>query len=220
MSGYLGDADGYPPGDTPNPGRVQLSGICGYNKTGFKDLMSGILTCHVAFLLERNCESIKQHLALSQVVKEKETIDSEQGGHSSRCKTFWNKSSCSRCYEIHRKLHSELLVELRIASCVLEAPHIFHSSSQAQMEQMFAPKSCQKRRDMFLRRAALHGLSVGDCAARGVSTDTGHPDFQLSQCNQWSAVQAPPPFTDMLRCQWWRSARSAPDWLPPAQSLL
>lgn len=24
-SGHLGDADGYPPGDTPNPGRVQLS---------------------------------------------------------------------------------------------------------------------------------------------------------------------------------------------------
>lgn len=75
---------------------------CGYNKTGFKDLMSGILTCHVAFLLERNCESIKQHLALIQVVKEKETIDSEQGGHSSRCKTFWNKSSSSRCYEIQK----------------------------------------------------------------------------------------------------------------------
>lgn len=76
------------------------------------DTKSGILTCHVAFLLERNLR-IKQHLALIQVVKEKETIDSEQGGHSSRCKTFLNKSSCSRCCEIHRKLHSELLVEPR-----------------------------------------------------------------------------------------------------------
>jgi len=82
---------------------------CGNNKTGFKDLMSGILTCHVAFLLERNCESIKQLLALIQVVKERETIDSEQGRHSSRCKTFWNKSSCYRCYVIHRNPTAILL---------------------------------------------------------------------------------------------------------------
>lgn len=39
----------------------------------------------------------------------KETIDSEQGGHSSRCKTFLNLSSSSHCYEIRRKLHSRTL---------------------------------------------------------------------------------------------------------------
>lgn len=47
---------------------------CRCNKTCFKDFMSGILTCHVAFLLEGNCESIKQHLALIQVVKEKRPL--------------------------------------------------------------------------------------------------------------------------------------------------
>lgn len=35
-----------------------------------QSIMDGILTCHVAFLLERNCESIKLNTALIQVAKE------------------------------------------------------------------------------------------------------------------------------------------------------
>lgn len=71
------------------PHRISLNifknvGICrcGRNETCFKDFMSWILTCHVAFLLEGNCESMKRHLATIQVVKEKRPLTaSEEDTH-------------------------------------------------------------------------------------------------------------------------------------------
>lgn len=39
-----------------------------------ESIMGRILTCHVAFLLERNCESINLNMALIQVAKEKRPL--------------------------------------------------------------------------------------------------------------------------------------------------
>lgn len=43
-----------------------------------QSIMDGILTCHVAFLLERNCESIKLNMALIQVAKEKRPLTANE----------------------------------------------------------------------------------------------------------------------------------------------
>lgn len=40
--------------------------------------MGGILTCHVAFLIERICESIKLNMALIQVAKEKRPLTAKE----------------------------------------------------------------------------------------------------------------------------------------------
>ncbi len=47
-----------------------------------QSIMDGILTCHVAYLLERNCESIKLNTALIQVAKENISLmASEEDSH-------------------------------------------------------------------------------------------------------------------------------------------